>query len=36
MEKLVYLISRDQGVSGEALREALVEDVVPVLRASGG
>lgn len=36
MEKLVYLISRDQGVSGEALREALLEHVVPVLRSSGG
>ncbi|MEE3327461.1 MAG: EthD domain-containing protein [Myxococcota bacterium] len=36
MEKLVYLISKDQGVSGDALREDLMKRVVPVLRDSGG
>ena len=35
MEKLVYLISKDQGASGDALRVGLLERAVPVLRESG-
>ena len=35
MEKLVYLISKDRGVSGDVLREGLIKRVVPVLRGAG-
>jgi hypothetical protein len=36
MEKLIYLLAREQGADMDAYRERLLRDVVPALREQGG